>query len=173
MSPFRAPVGFIFNAYADNNPTTLKDPLGLTTLSVCVKAVIGFGVGAGGGTCINFGYDRKKGFSTSLTGTAGGGGFAGIGGATGLSLGMSNAPTVFDLTGGSVSLGAGGGAIYVGGANAYTSTNPQIKGGEIFGGFGLLLGTGITSPFAIEGFVNTTSTIFGFGTQAGLVGPTP
>ncbi len=171
------PIGFAgglhLYAYADNNPTTLNDPLGLTTLSVCVKGSIGFGVGGGGGTCINFGYDRKKGFSTSLTGTAGGGGFAGIGGATGVSIGMSNAPTVFDLTGGSVSLGGGGGAFLVGGANGFTSFNPQIKGGEIFGGFGLLLGTGITSPFAIEGFVNTTSTILGFGTQTGFVGPTP
>jgi hypothetical protein len=138
-----------------------------------VKAIVGFGVGAGGGTCFNFGSDRKKGFTTSVTGTAGGGGFAGIGGATGISIGVSNAPTVFDLTGGSVSLGAGGGAFLVGGASGFTSFNPQIKGGEVFGGLGLLLGTGITSPFAVEGFVNTTSTIFGFGTQAGFVGPTP
>lgn len=48
-----------------------------------------------------------------------------------------------------------------------------VTWGVVFGGFGLLLGTGITSPFAIEGFVNTTSTVLGFGTQTGFVGPTP
>jgi RHS repeat-associated protein len=169
------PIGFAgglhLYAYADNNPTTLKDPLGLATLSICVKGVIGVGVGGGGGTCINFGFDRKHGFSTSVTGSAGGGGFAGIGGTAGISIGMSNARTVFDLTGGSVSLGAGGGAFIVGGASAFTSTSPPIRGGEIFGGFGLLLGTGLTSPVAVEGFVNTTSTILGFGTRTGFVGP--
>ncbi len=107
----------------------------------------------------------------SLTGTAGVGGFAGFGGAVGVSIGGSNAPTVFDLTGGSVSLGAGGGVGLVGGVNGWTSTSSQIKGGEGFLGAGLKLNPALATPFAIEGYANTTSTIFGYGTQKGPVPP--
>ena len=89
----------------------------------------------------------------------------------GVSLGVSNAPTVSGLTGGSVSLGAGGGAVVVVGGSAYTSFNPNIRGAELFVGAGLKVGTGITSPFAIEGFVNTTSAIVSLGGEPQLLAP--
>jgi RHS repeat-associated protein len=159
-------------AYVANNPVRWTDPLGLRTGSVCVKLSIGgFGFGGGGGTCINVGYDKKQGFSTSLSGTAGAGGFAGFGGSVGFSFGGSNAPTVFDLTGGSVSLGAGGGAGVVGGGSAWTSTNPQIQGAEGFIGYGLKVNPALAMPVAVEGYYNTTSTILGYGSRRGLVGP--
>ena len=165
--------GLNVNAYADNNPITSRDPLGLFTLSVCSKIGGGFGVGAGGGTCVNFGGGRKKGFSFSVTGTVGGGGFAGIGGAAGLSMSVSNAPTVFDLNGGFFTLGAAGNIVGAGGvvgATGFVSTsNPSITGIELFGGLGLVI-PGITSPFAVEGQITSTSTIIGVG-QQGLVGP--
>jgi RHS repeat-associated protein len=159
-------------AYVANNPLRWTDPLGLRTGSVCVKLSIGgFGFGGGGGTCVNLGYDRKQGFSASLSGTAGAGGFAGFGGAVGISVGGSNAPTVFDLTGGSVSLGAGGGVGVVGGGNVWTSTNPQIQGAEGFIGYGLKLNPALAVPVAVEGYLNTTSTILGYGSRRGPVGP--
>ena len=173
--PSEDPVGLAAGlnvySYVGNNPLSGTDPLGLYTGSVCIKGTLGFGLGFGGGSCINFGYDKKQGFSTSLSSTAGGGAFAGIGGAVGISLIASNAPTVFDLTGGSVSMGAGGGAVLVLGAGRSVSFNEQVKSVEGFGGVGLKVGTGITSPFAIEGFINTTSTIVGYGTRAGFVVP--
>jgi RHS repeat-associated protein len=159
-------------AYVANNPLRWTDPLGLRTGSVCVKLSIGgFGFGGGGGTCVNLGYDKKQGFSASLSGTAGAGGFAGFGGAVGVSVGGSNAPTVFDLTGGSVSLGAGGGVGIVAGGSAWTSINPQIQGAEGFIGYGLKLNPGLAVPVAVEGYLNTTSTILGYGSRRGLVGP--
>jgi RHS repeat-associated protein len=159
-------------AYVANNPVRWTDPLGLRTGSVCVKLSIGgFGFGGGGGTCVNFGHDKKQGFSVSLSGTAGAGGFAGLGGAVGISVGGSNAPTVFDLTGGSVSLGAGGGVGIVGGGIVWTSTNPQIQGAEGFLGYGLKLNPALAVPVAVEGYLNTTSTILGYGSRRGLVGP--
>ena len=162
--------GINFYTYVGNSPLSHIDPLGLATFSACIKGNIGFGVGGGGGTCVNFGYDRKYGFTTSLSGTAGGGGFAGVGGAVGLTFGISNAPTVFELTGTSISAGASGGAALVLGASGFLgSPGGKIKGGEVFIGTGLK--TGITTPFAKEVFVNTTSTIVGFGTQRGFVGP--
>jgi RHS repeat-associated protein len=161
-------------AYALNAPTTYVDPLGLYTASFCIKlSGGGFGFGAGGGGCFNFGYDKKEGFSTSLSGTFGGGGFAGVGAAVGATLGVSNAPTVFGLTGGSISLGAGGTVLpgTVGGVGGWVSTNPKIRGGEAFGGVGLKINPTLAPPFAVEGFYNQTVTFVGYGTRRGFVGP--
>ena len=56
------------------------------------------------------------------------------------------------------------------GVTGFVSTsNPNLIGVELFGGLGLVI-PGITSPFAVEGQVTTTSTIIGVGRQ-GLVGP--
>jgi RHS repeat-associated protein len=101
------PIGFLGGlnvySYAYNSPVSLTDPLGLYTGSVCIKVSVRSLLGLGGGTCFNGGWDRKRGFSFSITGTAGGGGTAGLGAALLISVGGSNAPSVHELTGGSVS----------------------------------------------------------------------
>src|SRR2546422_5515770 len=53
------PIGFgggiNFYAYATNNPIRYVDPLGLFTVSLCIKGSASSGVSVGGGTCANFG----------------------------------------------------------------------------------------------------------------------
>jgi hypothetical protein len=149
--------------YAENQPISLKDPFGLYTLSLCSRIGAGFGIGGGGATCVNFGYDRKKGFSASVTGMAGAFGVGGMSAAAGVSVTVSNATTVFDLNGGFISSGGTGGLAIVGGGNAFVSTGGgKVKGFELFGGVGAALG-GLATPFTIESGGTTTSTIIGVG----------
>jgi RHS repeat-associated protein len=162
------------NVYARNSPVLRTDALGLFTVSGCFKVSGGgFGFGIGGGVCINAGYSRKEGITASLTRTFGGGGFAGFAGAAGATFGGSNAPSVTNLTGPSVSFGAGGGVGPVVGASVWAS-NPKIYGGEIFGGAGLNLFPTIPPvPFAAEAFVNYTKAIVVYTPRGGIVWPQP
>src|SRR5206468_10364114 len=41
--------------------TLFRSPLGLFTVSLCIKGSASSGVSVGGGTCANFGNDRKEG----------------------------------------------------------------------------------------------------------------
>ena len=145
------------------------DPLGLFTVSLCVKGTASFGIATGGGPCLNFGYDRKEGFSLSATGTAGLGG-GGIGASVGFSVAWSNAPSVFELNGPFVYGGAGAGVGPVGAVYGFAGRGSRgiIGGTELFGGWGLKLPTTIAPPFAVEGGVTTTSTVVGAG-KRGLV----
>jgi RHS repeat-associated protein len=161
------PIGFgggvNFFAYATNNPIRYVDPLGLFTVSLCIKGSASSGVSGGGGTCANFGNDRKEGMSFSITGTAGIGG-GGIGATVGGSVAWSNAPTVLELNGlfayGGLSGGPPGA---VGGLYGFAGQGSRgtIAGAEMYGGFGVKLPNTLAPPVAVEGGVTTTSTIFG------------
>ena len=161
------PIGFgggiNFYAYATNNPIRYVDPLGLFTVSLCIKGSASSGVSGGGGTCANFGNDRKEGMSFSITGAVGIGG-GGIGATVGGSVAWSNAPTVLELNGpfayGGVSGGPPGA---VGGLYGFAGQGSRgtIAGAEMYGGYGVKLPNTLAPPLAVEGGVTTTSTIFG------------
>ena len=57
--------------------------------------------------------------------------------------------------------------------SGWASTNPEIHGGEGFLGVGFKVNPALAVPVAVEGYLNTTSTILGYGSKRGFVGPSP
>src|SRR6185295_4767037 len=66
-------------SYVQNNSMKFTDPMGLWTFSIGGYTNFCGGIGGISGGALNVGYDRKEGFSISVTGSAGGGACAGIG----------------------------------------------------------------------------------------------
>lgn len=118
---------------------------------------------------VNFGYSKKQGFSISITGTAGGGACAGIGGAFVADVLVTNAPSVTDLNGPSISPGIGGGVGVVGGANYLTNPSGNVQGGSLNVGLGVE--STFATPFIVPLNVTTTGTIVGYSSVSGLIGP--
>lgn len=157
--------------YVANDPVSLVDPFGLFTVSIGVKVTGGVGVGAGGGTFINFGFSRNAGFTLSVTGTAEGGGLAGSAFSLQGVLQIRNLESVCRLTGRFVSAGKSFGAGFVGGGDILFTESGKPVGFDAFFGKGFRFGNRISSPLATTGFLSTTSTLFGFSSRTGFFGP--
>jgi RHS repeat-associated protein len=156
-------------AYVANNPMRLVDPSGLLTVSIGIKVSLGLGIGGGGGLAINFGFGRKDKFSFSITGTAEGGGIAGIAQSLQGVFQITNLDSVRELNGPFLSVAKSLGVGVVGGGDIITTTSGQLVGFDIFGGTGLRAGLP-DAPVGTTVFVSTTSTIFGFSSQTGFFG---
>ena len=87
--------------YCLNDPVNLVDPYGLWTLAVDFTATGGAGAGATAGHT----YVIDSSINVARVEHAGGGGYGGIGAGGAAQFQITNAHTVFDLAGGSVSVG--------------------------------------------------------------------
>jgi len=142
------------------DPVNFVDPAGLTTFSISLNLNGWLGAfGGGGGPSINFGYDKKAGFSFSITVTAGGGAATGFGGALGVRFGVTNAATVDQLLGTAVESSRGVGPIEFTGI-----AGKGYKGGEL----GLAIGRRVVISPVASGMLTTTSALIQWQRNRGL-----
>ncbi len=132
--------------YAQNNPLTYADPLGLWAVSVGFSATGGGGGGGTSGFGITFGSGGVGGY-----GSVGAGGYGGIGGSATVNVGFSPSGSV--TTGSVVSgqVGASGGEGLGGGFDVNIAGDNTSYSGN----FGFVGGL----PFEEHGFITRTSTL--------------
>jgi RHS repeat-associated protein len=157
-------------AYVASNPTMFFDPSGLWTLSFGVTISGGLGLGGGGGTFLNIGHDPRagafSGWSFSITGTAGGGAFAGSGGSVQGVAQYTNASNVSQLEGVFLAAGASAGVLFTGGVEFITGGGGDVKGVSL--NFGTGIKSNYASPISQYAFGTTTSTIVQYQQDTGI-----
>jgi uncharacterized protein RhaS with RHS repeats len=117
--------------YSENNPINLIDPYGLWTLAIDFSVTAGAGKGATAGHT----YVIDSNLNIARIEHAGEGGYGGVGAGAAAQFQITNAPTVYDLAGGSMSMGGSLGAGAHGTAeivimdNGYYGFNAGMAGG--------------------------------------------
>lgn len=99
-----------------------------------------------------------EGWSASLTGTAEGGAFGGIGAGTQFQFNTTDAYNVSQLTGEGMVFGQAAGAGIQGGVEYVTNIGGSVKGASYYLGFGMR--STYATPISTYAFGTTTSPIF-------------